>query len=435
MSFSVTQSSSGLKGTMLPGGDKSIAHRAVMIASLADGLTSISNFPVHDDSAATLRIFRSLGVKIKQHKNSLEVFGKGLFGLMPAKGSLDAGESGTTLRLVLGILAGQDFNSKIVCGRSLKKRPMLRVTRPLRLMGALIKSRRAGKEEFPPLKITGGNLRPIIFHMPVASAQVKSCVLLAGLYANGITGVIEPQATRDHTERMLIMFGAKITRKAGTISLSGGQRLRSPGAIIIPGDISSAAFFIVAASLLKGSDILIKRVSINPTRTGILSVMRRMGADIRVINRKVSAEPFADIRVRYSPLKAVSVTAKEIPSLIDELPIIMVAACLARGKTVLKGVGELRVKETDRIRSMVTNLSKMGCRIEIKRSKKSEDLVIHGKAVMLGASVRSFGDHRTAMSMIVAGLAAEGRTTIDDISCISKSFPDFIKVLRSLIVK
>jgi 3-phosphoshikimate 1-carboxyvinyltransferase len=436
MASFVTQGVRPLKGTIRLGGDKSIAHRAVMLASLAEGTTSIRNFPIHKDAAVTLRVFACLGVKIKKNKNSVIVNGKGLSGLKAPEGKLSAGESGTTLRLLLGILAGQHLKVYLAADKSLSKRPMHRVTQPLRLMGARIMARKIGREEHAPLTITGGSLHPISFRMPVASAQVKSSILLAGLYANGTTRVIEPLPTRDHTERMLALFGAKIKQQGRSISIRGCSPLRSPGTIVIPGDVSSASFFIVAASLLEGSRLTMRGVSLNPTRTGALDVLLRMGARIKLSKRsRGTGEPYGDITVLSGGLKAVTIKKDEVPFLIDELPIIMVAACFARGATILRGVEELRVKETDRIRSMTDNLSKMGASIEIRRFKKREDIIIRGTGSLHGAAVKSYGDHRTAMSMIVAGLAATGKTSIDNITCISKSFPDFLQVLKSVIAK
>jgi 3-phosphoshikimate 1-carboxyvinyltransferase len=436
MASFVTQGVRPLKGTIRLEGDKSIAHRAVMLAGLANGTTSIRNFPIHKDAAATLRVFSDLGVRIKKSKDSISIRGTGLYGLKAPECPLSAGESGTTLRLLLGILAGQKFKASVEADRSLSRRPMLRVTAPLRQMGCLIKASKAGGEEHAPMTITGGSLHPITYRMPVASAQVKSSLLLAGLYADGITRVIEPLPTRDHTERMLALFGAKIRQSGRNISIRGCLPLRSPGTIVIPGDISSASFFIVAASLIRGSLLTIRGVSLNPTRTGVLRVLSKMGARIKVSHRsKGRGEPYGDITIRSCQLKAVTISRDEVPYLIDELPVLMVAACFATGTTGLRGVEELRVKETDRPRSMTENLSKMGARIEIRRFKKREDIVICGTGSLHGAEVNSYDDHRTAMSMIVAGLAAQGRTSIDDISCISKSFPDFLKVLRSVIVK
>ena len=366
MSSFATQGVVVLKGTVRLRGDKSIAHRAIMLAGISEGTTTILNFPIHDDAAVTLRAFRSLGVKIKKKKDKVIVRGVGLRGLQLPDGALNVFESGTTLRLLLGILAGQSSTVSLVSDPSLSRRPMLRVTKPLRAMGVRIRGRKSGKEEYTPLTITGGFVEPITYKMPMGSAQVKSAILLAGLYAHGTTRVIEPVATRDHTERMLRLFGARIKQKKHTISLSGCVGLRSPGTIVIPGDVSSAGFFLVAASLLAGSRLVIRAVSLNSTRTGIIDVLRKMGSHLRVTAKKGGrGEPFGDITVEAGPLHAITINKKDIPLLIDELPIIMVAACFACGKTILKGIEELRFKETDRVRSMTDNLSRMGACVEV----------------------------------------------------------------------
>ncbi len=428
---------SRLKGEISLPGDKSIAHRSIIISAISRGLTKIENFPANKDCLSTIKAFKKLGVKITKISSTVTVNGAGLLGLKKPKGPVLAGDSGTTLRLLLGILAGQNFKTKVVAGPSLSQRPMLRVTKPLRMMGAQIKARvekRGSKiEEYPPITIRGGNLKAITYEMPVASAQVKSAILLAGLYTRGATKVIEPIKTRDHTERMLKLFKADLKVRQNTIVIKGDRELVSPGVLTIPGDISSAAFFIVLAAIIPDSKVLMRNVSLNPSRTGIIKVLKRMGADITVNSSQLtvhSGEPIGDIVVRSSKLKGTTVKKEEIPSLIDELPILMVAACFAKGKTVFEGVGELRVKETDRIRSLSSNLRKMGVDIRVDSTEK---VIIRGLKQLKGARVKSFGDHRTAMSMVVAGLAAIGRTYIDDISCINKSFPGFLKFLGTLI--
>lgn len=432
-----------LRGSIILPGDKSIAHRAIILSAISFGKTIINNFPANDDCKATLEIFRSLGIKIKKNKTgSVIVFGKGLNGLSKPKGSLFIEESGTTFRLLLGVLAAQKFEAKLIAGKALSERPMLRVIAPLRRMGASIsgksiKLKNGIEEEYPPVTIRGSRLRGISYNMPVASAQVKSAILLAGLHAIGETEIIEPVKTRDHTERMLNLFKAGIKDQGNAIVIKGGQALISPGSIYVPGDISSAAFFIVAATILKKSKISIRRVSLNPTRLGIVRVLKRMGANIEIKDKSLKlgkAEPMGDILVRSSRLKGVKVSRKDIPSLIDELPILMVAAAYAKGKTILEGVGELRVKETDRIDSMVNNLKKMGVDIRALKVGKSENIVINGVSQLKGAKLKSFSDHRTAMSAIIAGLAANGKTSIDDVSCINKSFPEFLNILRSSLV-
>jgi 3-phosphoshikimate 1-carboxyvinyltransferase len=433
-----------LRGKIRLPGDKSISHRSIILSALSKGKTTIKNFPGGDDVFSTVNAFKSLGIKItgrlrKNRVNTLEVFGKGLFGLRRPKGPLFLGDSGTTFRLLLGVLAGQNFRARLTAGKSLSARPMLRVTGPLRLMGARIEAKQKTKtEEYPPITIHGGKLKAVTYKIPLASAQVKSAVLLAGLYAQGKTSVIETQKTRDHTERMLKTFKADIKFKANTVVIKGRKELVTPGVIYIPGDISSAGFFMVAATILKGSEILIKNVNLNPTRMGIIRVLQRMKASIKVIpvSNPAAAEPTGDILIKSSALKATTVKKEEIPSLIDELPVLMVAACFSKGQSVFEGVSELRVKETDRIRSMALNLNKMGARIDVKtknvNGKITELIVIQGVSILKGTKVKSFQDHRTAMSMIISGLAAGGKTEIDDISCINKSFPEFLSVLKSL---
>lgn len=433
----------GLKGELALSGDKSIAHRCIILASLSKGKTVLKNFPFNKDCLLTISVFKKLGIKIKEEPlvSQVTVFGKGLYGLKKPKGPVLVGDSGTTLRLILGVLAGQDFVVRLVTGKSLAHRPMLRVTQPLRMMGGIIKSKikeqKSKKiEEYPPITIKGGKLKSITYKMPVASAQVKSAILLAGLYTPGITRVIEPVRTRDHTERSLKLFKAKIKFKQNKILIKGNQELVSPHNIYIPGDISSGSFFMVLASILSNSRILIRNIGLNPTRAGIIKVLKRMGANIEVVRSPSSVvlyEPMGDILVKSSRLKGTIVKKEEIPTLIDELPILIVAASVAKGKTVLEGVEELRLKETDRIRSCLTNLNRMGAKIKVFKVSGSEQIVIQGAGYLQGCCVRSFADHRTAMSMVAAGLVAAGRTTIDDITCINKSFPNFLTSLKKLI--
>jgi 3-phosphoshikimate 1-carboxyvinyltransferase len=435
----LVRGSGRLKGELTLSGDKSIAHRALIISALAPGKTVITNFPANKDCLATLNTLKKFGLKIKQEDSrTVTVFGKGLYGLAKPKGSVFIGESGTTLRLLLGVLAGQNFSTKLTAAKSLCRRPMLRVNAPLRMMGARITARRkssTGKEEYPPLAIRGGNLKAITYRMPVLSAQVKSAILLAGLYASGRTRVIEPVKTRDHTERMLKLFKADIKVKQNTIVIKGGPELSSPGRISIPGDISSAGFFITAAAILPGSRLLIKNVSLNPSRIGAINVLKRMRADIKLrrTGLRSAGEPAGDIIIKSSSLKGVRVKREEIPSLIDELPVLMVAACLAKGKSVFEAVGELRVKETDRISSMQDNLARMGAHIRVEKHGRSENIVIEGSKQLKGAKVKSFSDHRTAMSLVIAGLSASGTTLIDNLDCINKSFPDFLALLKPLL--
>ena len=443
----VINPSLSLRGSILLLGDKSIAHRALFLSAISRGKTIINNFPANDDCLNTLKALQDLGVSIIKSRLSgrglsltVVVTGLGLDGLRRPEKALFAGESGTTFRLLLGLLAGQEFLTRLNAGKSLSKRPMLRVTGPLRLMGAQIKARavrRGAKyEEYPPAVIKGGCLRAISYKPAVVSAQVKGAILLAGLYANGLTSVSETAKSRDHTERMLRLFKAGVKVFGNKVVIKGRPRIVSPGRIILPGDISSAAFFVVMACLIPGSKILIKHVGLNPLRIGVLRVLKRMGARIQISGLRsqvLGGEPFGDLIVRNSALKGAAVSKKEIPSLIDELPVLMVAASFAKGRTVFEGVEELRVKETDRIRSMSINLRKMGASIAVVKKGNSERVIIEGRGGLKGASLSSFNDHRTALSMAVAGLAADTPSRIDDISCINKSFPDFIAKLRTLI--
>ncbi len=421
-----------LKGAVILPGDKSIAHRAVFLSAISCGKTILYNFPFNDDCLATLDIFRKLGIKIsKINPKRIIISSNGLNSLKRPKRALFIKESGTTFRLLLGLLSAQKFTVTLKAGRALSLRPMLRVINPLRQMGADITS------EYPPITIKGVQLKGINYKLPVASAQVKSAILLAGLYTKKRTRVIEIQKSRDHTERMLKLFKAAIKISGNTITLKGGNELKAPRRINIPGDISSAAFFIVAATVIANSEVVIKNVNLNPSRMGAVDALARMGGCIKILksNRNTSRaeEPSGDILVRGSQLKGIRIGRKEIPSLIDELPIIMVAASLAKGKTVLSGIGELRVKETDRIASMTKNLKRMGVSIEVSKLKgDSEEIIIYGREELNGAPLKSFGDHRTAMSMVVAAFAAKGKSRIDDVSCIDKSFPGFVETLYSL---
>lgn len=431
-----------VRGKITLPGDKSIASRSLIVSAISQGKTVIENFPASKDCLATLHAVKALRVPVSLNskKNKVTVCGQGIRGLRKPARAVFVADSGTTLRLMLGVLAGQAFTARLIAGKSLSARPMRRVTAPLRQMGARIKSRamRRGplpQEEYPPITITGAKLKAIAYKLPVASAQVKSAILFAGLYAQGRTQVLEPVKTRDHTERMLSLFGADIKIKPNKIIISNRKALVSPGKIRIPGDISSAGFFLVLAAISAGARLTLKNVSLNPTRSGIIKVLRRMGADIRVTSygaKGYGLEPAGDITIKGSRLKGVTVRRKEIPSLIDELPVLMVAACFASGRTVFDDVGELRVKETDRIRSLAVNLRSMGAKLRIIRAAGKERVVIDGGKQLKGAKVRSFGDHRTAMSMVVAGMRAQGVTTIDEISCISKSFPDFLATLKRI---
>ena len=441
-----------IRGKISLPGDKSICHRAVILSCLSQGKTLIKNFSFSQDCIITTKAFIQMGIKIKMHKMQsgicrLVVYGKGLYGLKNSRKHLYMGESGTSMRLIAGVLSGQRFNSHISAAKSLSRRPMKRITEPLRLMGADIKSKRSKREEYPPMIIRGRGLTAIKYQLPIPSAQVKSAVLLAGLYAEGKTHILQPVESRDHTERMLKLFGAKINIRELRLSIEH-SRLHSPGVIEIPGDISSASFFIVGACILEGSQIAIKSVGLNATRTGLLKVLKRMGADIKIQKKKLkikNSEPVGDIIAKSSKLKGVNVKSGEIPSLIDELPVLMVAACFAKGKTIIDGIQELRVKETDRVNSMVTNLKRMGADIKIKSQKIPvrqagkgrirEQIVIKGVNFLRGARLDSFGDHRTAMSLIIASLRASGGSILCGMESIKKSFPGFQNALFGVIVR
>ncbi len=428
-----------VKGQLNLLGDKSIAHRAIILSSMAFGKTTIYNFPFHNDSEATIKSFQALGVDIVKNtsKNIVYVNGVGLRGFKESLYPISTGESGTTFRLLLGVLAGQNFSTQVTADTALANRPMKRVTIPLRLMGAKISARINNNEEYAPIIISGGNIKAIKYKMPVESAQVKSAILLAGLYADKVTQVIEKNKSRDHTERMLKLFGVKVYTGIKTVKLYPSKKLISPKEIYIPSDISSASFFIVLVSILKESEIIIKNVNLNSSRMGIIKVLKRMGANIVLKKNKskdkaFTYEPMGDIYVKSSCLKATKIKSSEIPSLIDELPILMVAAIFAKGTTYFESVKELRVKETDRINSMADNLALMGGRIEIIKNKNNEDLLVTGMKNLKGAAFKSYNDHRTAMSMIIAGLAVSGESSVDEVKCINKSFPNFIEVVSSL---
>ncbi|MCM8765281.1 MAG: 3-phosphoshikimate 1-carboxyvinyltransferase [Candidatus Omnitrophica bacterium] len=415
-----------LEGEISFPGDKSISHRMVILSSLAEGDSYAENFLISDDSLRTIEAFRKMGIEIREERNRLRITGRGLNGLKPPSEPLYMGGSGTSARLILGVLAGQKFRAVLSGDASLSRRPMRRVTLPLREMGAKIEG--PADADFLPLTIEGSDLKPIEYKMPVASAQVKSAILLAGLYAWGETKVIEPMISRDHTERLLKLFGGEVKKDGLTNTISGRQRLKGIE-LCIPGDISSAANFIVLALLVKKSRLLIQRVGLNPTRTGILNVLKRMGARIEVVIKGgEDTEPYGDIEVRNSSLKGTLIEREEIPRLIDELPLLMVCGCFADGVTWIEGGGELRVKETDRINSMVTNLRRLGAEIEVEGDK----VVIKGGSLLRGNRVSSFSDHRTAMSMLVIGSLIPGETILDEVNCINKSFPEFFSILTKI---
>lgn len=420
-----------LQGQIKVPGDKSISHRAVMLGSLGEGTTEINGFLPGADCLSTIRCFRQLGVQIEQPSPSqVLVYGRGLDGLREPDNVLDAGNSGTTMRLILGILSGQDFFSVVTGDSSLRSRPMGRVMKPLSLMGAKILGRR--QNTLAPVSIAGSrDLKPIAYASPVSSAQVKSAVLLAGLFAPGKTTVIEPVPSRDHTERMLEWFGARVERAPGGrgVSVMGNPLLRGQK-LEIPGDISSAAFFIVAGSLVPGSEILISNVGINPTRSGIIRVLKAMGANITLLNQRLECgESAADILVRYAPLHGIEISGEVIPTLIDEIPVLSVAATQAAGETVIRDAGELRFKETDRIRTTASELARMGAQIK----ETPDGLIIEGPVSLKGCHCSSHGDHRLAMALAVAGLTAEGETTVTGSESVDISFPGFLDTLKELL--
>lgn len=409
-----------LNGRIRVPGDKSISHRSIMLGALADGVTEIQGFLEGEDSLATLKAFRAMGVQIDgPDKGRVVVHGVGLHGLKAPTAALDLGNSGTSMRLLSGLLSGQAFDVELVGDASLMSRPMRRVTEPLASMGAVIGTTEKGTA---PLRIRGGQtLKGIDYNMPVASAQVKSCLLLAGLYAQGRTCVTEPAPTRDHTERMLAGMGYAVTREQGRACVEGGGSLTA-GTIDVPSDISSAAFFLVGATIAPGSDLLIEHVGVNPTRTGVLEILRLMGADIEIQNpRDVGGEPVADLRVRYAPLKGIEIPVEQVPLAIDEFPALFVAAACAEGRTVLTGAEELRVKESDRIQVMADGLQALG----VDAQATADGMVIQGGAIG-GGQVDSCGDHRIAMSFAMAALRATGDIAIDDCDNVNTSFPDFV---------
>ncbi len=411
-----------LNGRLRVPGDKSISHRSIMLGSLAEGVTEVTGFLEGEDSLATLNAFRAMGVKIEGPKaGRVVIHGVGMQGLKPPSAPLDLGNSGTSMRLLSGLMAGQGFDVTLVGDSSLSGRPMQRVTDPLGQMGAQIDTDEGGTA---PLSIHGGRqLTGIDYKLPMASAQVKSSVLLAGLYAQGETCTTEPAPTRDHTERMLEGFGYAIRRDGPRTCLSGGGSLRACS-IDVPADISSATFFMVGACIAEGSDVTLEHVGINPTRDGVINILRLMGADIEVLNpRTVGGEPVADIRVRASRLKGIHIPEEQVPLAIDEFPALFIAAACAEGETVLTGAEELRVKESDRIQVMADGLVTLG----IDAQATPDGIVIQGGSLG-GGRVDSHGDHRIAMSFAMAALRASGEIEIDDCDNVNTSFPGFVEL-------
>lgn len=415
-----------LQGSLTIPGDKSVSHRSVMFAALADGTSHIEGFLEGEDTRATARIFSQLGVRIETPSASQRiVHGVGIDGLQAPSAPLDCGNAGTGMRLLAGLLAGQAFDCTLVGDESLSGRPMRRVTDPLSQMGAKIDTEADGT---PPLHVHGGQtLNGIDFASPVASAQIKSAVLLAGLYAHGETSVTEPHPTRDYTERMLSAFGVDIAFSPGKARLRGGQRLRATD-IVVPADFSSAAFFLVAASIIPGSELRLKQVGLNPRRTGLLHALRLMGADITEENpAEQGGEPVADLVVRYAPLKGVRIPEELVPDMIDEFPALFVAAAAAEGQTVVTGAAELRVKESDRLAAMATGLRALGMQVD----ETEDGATLHGGVALGSGTIESHGDHRIAMAFAIAGQISHGEVRINDIANVATSFPDFDGLARS----
>lgn len=425
----IAKPSGQARGKIRVPGDKSISHRSIMLGSLAEGVTHVEGFLEGEDALATLQTFRDMGVVIEGPENGkVTVHGVGLHGLQAPAGALYVGNSGTSMRLLSGILSGQQFDTQLTGDESLTKRPMNRVAQPLAQMGAVINTAENGR---PPMHIKGGEkLKGIHYDMPMASAQVKSCLLLAGLYAEGETSVTEPAPTRDHTERMLKGFGYEVNCHGNRISVRGGGSLKACD-IDIPADISSAAFFLVAGSITPGADLTLTHVGINPTRIGVLNILKMMGANIELLNeREVGGEPVADIRVRHASLKGIAVPEDQVPLAIDEFPVLCIAAACAEGKTIVTGAEELRVKETDRIQAMADGLSALGVVCETTE----DGIVVHGGEIG-GGEVESFGDHRIAMSFAVASLRATDTITIRNCANVATSFPNFIELATKIGIK
>lgn len=422
--FTVKEKPWVFRGEATPPGDKSVSHRALLLGALAEGTTRARGFLVSADTMATAAALERTGVGISVAPGSAEISGRGLFGLRAPRGALDAGNSGTTARLLAGILSAQDFSSTITGDASLRRRPMSRVAVPLRLMGARV----SGEGDFLPLEIEGTKLRGVTYAPPQASAQVKSAVLLAGLHAEGETTVAEKVATRDHTERMLRHFGVGVSVVGNEVSVSRPRRLRGAD-LEIPADMSSAAFFIVAAAVNPGSEVLLRNVGVNPLRAGVLEVLREMGADVSVESRgEVCGEPVADIVVRHGPLRAVRIDGELVSRAIDELPAVAVAACFAEGETVIAGAGELRVKESDRISAMAGELRSLGADVR----ELPDGMAIRGAEDVRGGRCRSRGDHRVCMSLAVAATRAREETVVEDARCADVSFPGFFETFSAL---
>lgn len=415
-----------LMGEIIAPGDKSISHRAVILSSLAVGTSTINGFLKSEDTLSTLNAFINMGVEIHMTPEILNINGVGIHGLKKPFKTVDAGNSGTTARLLMGLLSGQEFISGLTGDKYLRKRPMRRVVDPLKLMGADITGE--NNADNLPLIINGRKLKSIKYRLPVASAQVKSAIILAGLFANGETEIIEPQKTRDHTERMLNHLGSHLRTDDRSIFVSPVEKL-NPSNLNIPSDISSAAFFIVAALINEGSEIILKNVGLNTARTGILEILKRMGGSIEIQDKKIECgEDVGDLVVKSSDLKGIEINGEDIPRAIDELPIIAAAACFAEGRTVITDAKELRVKETDRIKAVVSEFSKLGADI----TELEDGMTINGSQQLKGNICDSWGDHRIAMSLAIAATLSSGETTINNSECVNISYPEFFDTLSVL---
>ena len=418
-----------LNGEIIVPGDKSISHRSVMFGAIAKGVTTVTGFLMGEDCLSTVSCFRQLGVEIEQTDDQLIINGNGLNGLKEPEEVLNVGNSGTTIRLLMGILAGRDFHSTVLGDESIGKRPMTRVTKPLTEMGAIIDGRENG--EYPPLSIRGGDIHGIVYHPPVASAQVKSSILLAGLQAKGVTTVVEPEKSRDHTERMIRQFGGQVEEEGLAVSVSGGQELKGT-TIHVPGDISSAAFFLVAGAIVPNSTIILKNVGLNPTRTGIIDVMKEMGADLKIDVKSTDdlMEPVGDLTIQTSNLKGITIGGELIPRLIDEIPVIALLATQAEGETIIKDAHELKVKETNRIDTVVNELSKLGANI----TATDDGMIIKGRNHLKGGStVSSHGDHRIGMMLAIAALICDNEVQLQQKEAIAVSYPTFFNDLEELL--
>lgn len=426
MNSTTIQPATSVQGEISVPGDKSISHRSIMLGAIANGITTVRGFLRGEDNLSTMHAFRAMGVHIDDDGDVIRITGRGLHGLQEPADVLDCGNSGTTIRLITGLLSGQAFFSVVTGDQYLRKRPMKRVVEPLSRMGARITGRNGGT--LAPLAINGGALRGIAYNSPVSSAQIKSSLMLAGLYADGETTVTEPSLSRDHSERMFKLFGASLETSPHGVTVRGGVELTAQE-VTVPGDISSAAFFIVAALITPNSELLIKNVGVNPSRTGVIDILQAMGGNIQLVNaREVSGEPVADLLVRSSALKGIAISGSVVPRAIDEFPAICIAAARAEGVTTIRDAKELRVKETDRITAMAENLRAVGVVVD----EVEDGMDITGAEQIMGGTVDSRGDHRIAMSMSIAALVAESSITVTDVDCVATSFPTFFPLLEKV---